>query len=143
MSAKNNCHFIGNIGRDCDVRETQSGTSVATFPMAVETGWGDKKTTSWIRCNLFGKRAEGGLIQYLVKGTQVAVSGSLKVDKYTDKEGIEKTSVDLMVDDIALIGKRPEAQEHQPSRATPREGSQPSTKDDPFADNGSGDSIPF
>jgi len=36
MSAKNNCNFIGNIGRDCDVRQTKSGTSVATFPMDVE-----------------------------------------------------------------------------------------------------------
>jgi len=142
MSAKNNCNFIGNIGRDCDVRETKSGTSVATFPMAVETGWGDNKVTSWIRCNLFGKRAEGGLIQYLVKGQQIAVSGSLKVNQYTDKEGIEKTSADLMLDDIALVGnKREQAQEHR--SPAPKEFAEHPLKNDPFADTGDDDDVGF
>jgi len=106
MNVKNNMTAIGGLGRDCEKRTTQSGTTVVTFSLPVESGWGDNKHTSWLRCTLFGKRAEGDLAKYLVKGQQVAVSGELKVNQYTNKEGVEKTSVDLIVDDIALIGAK-------------------------------------
>jgi len=115
MSAKNNCHFVGNIGRDAEIRHTSSGIAVATFPIAAESGYGEKKVTTWIRCNLWGKRAEGGLIPYLVKGQQVAVTGEIRMNVYMNKEGVEKSSLDLTVSDIALIGgKQERKQERKP-----------------------------
>jgi len=131
MSAKNNFQGIGNIGRDCEVRHTQSGMAIATFPLPVEAGYGDKKTTTWLRCSLFGKRAEGGLIQYLVKGQQVAVQGEINLNQYTNKDGLEKSSLDIMVNDVALLGK-PSGQRQQPK---------PAQQNDPFAGQASPDSF--
>ncbi len=138
MSAKNQCNFIANIGRDCEVRHTQSGTAVASFPVAIESGYGDNKVTSWVRCTIFGKRAEGGLVQYLVKGQQVSVTGEIKLNQYTDKEGAEKSSLDLNVSDIALIGGKKGSTERRAPE--PKEYSKPDTTD-PFA--GADDDVGF
>lgn len=93
----------GNIGRDCETR-TVGQTSLCTFSLAVKSGYGDKESTVWVRCAVWGKRAEGQLPQYLVKGSQVAVSGELSLNVYTNADGVEKTSVELRVNDLDLIG---------------------------------------
>lgn len=93
----------GNIGRDAETRHTPSGTAVASFSLAVSSGYGDNKKTTWVRCALFGKRAEGGLIQYLTKGTQVAVTGELSLNEY-EKDGQTRSSLDLRVSEVDLIG---------------------------------------
>ncbi len=131
MSAKNNCSFVGNIGRDCAARHTQSGTAVASFPIAIESGYGDKKATSWVRCTIFGKRAESGLVQYLVKGQQVAVMGEIKLNQYQDKDGNDKSSLDMNVSDIALIGEKKGEVKHRSPE--PKEYAKPVDKTDPFA----------
>ena len=102
--------FTGRLGRDCETRFTQAGMAICSFTVAVDFGYGENKGTNWIRCSLFGKRAEGGLPKYLVKGTQVAISGELKVREYDDKDGNKRTSVDVSVDKLDLIGGRSESQ---------------------------------
>ena len=102
--------FTGRLGRDCETRFTQAGMAICSFTVAVDFGYGENKGTNWIRCSLFGKRAEGGLPKYLVKGTQVAISGELKVREYDDKYGNKRTSVDVSVDKLDLIGGRSESQ---------------------------------
>ncbi|MFC1536564.1 single-stranded DNA-binding protein [Pseudomonadota bacterium] len=102
--------FTGRLGRDCETRFTQAGMAICSFTVAVDYGYGENKGTNWIRCSLFGKRAEGGLPKYLVKGTQVAISGELKVREYDDKDGNKRTSVDVSVDKLDLIGGRSESQ---------------------------------
>ena len=94
----------GNLGRDAEVRATQSGLTIASFPVAVQSGYGDNRKTTWVRCSLFGKRAEGKLIGYLVKGAQIAVSGELSLNEYTTKEGEARTTLELRVSEIDLIG---------------------------------------
>jgi single-strand DNA-binding protein len=98
--------FTGRLARDCETRFTQGGMAICSFTVAVDYGFGDNKGTNWIRCSLFGKRAEGRLPQYLVKGTQVAVSGELRVREYTDNDGNKRTSVDTSVNSLDLIGGR-------------------------------------
>ena len=100
--------FTGNLGGDAEVRATAGGTTVASWSVAVSSGFGDKKTTNWIRCNLWGKRAESGLIPYLVKGQQVAVSGELSVREW-EKDGVKNKSVEVNVSEIDLIGGKSEA----------------------------------
>jgi len=95
----------GNLGNDAEVRQTVT-TTLATFSLAVKTGYGDKQATMWVRANLWGKRAEGGLIQYLKKGQQVAVSGELKLNTYTTNEGVERTNLELNVNELDLIGSK-------------------------------------
>lgn len=130
--------FTGRLGRDAEVRYTQSGTAVCQFTVAVDYGYGESKGTNWIRCQLWGKRAEGGLPQYLVKGAQVAVSGELQVREYTNRSGEQKTSVEVNVREIDLIGGKREAQAEQSPQ-------QPSHADDPFASapGDDGDDLPF
>ncbi|MDX8384044.1 MAG: single-stranded DNA-binding protein [Ghiorsea sp.] len=96
--------FTGRLARDCETKFTQGGMAICSFTVAVDFGFGERKGTNWIRCSLFGKRAEGGLPQYLLKGAQVAVSGELKVGEYKDRDNIMRTSVDVNVDHLDLIG---------------------------------------
>lgn len=111
--------FTGTVGRDAEVRYTASGMAVLSVTVANNIGFGDKQQTLWIRVALFGKRAEGGLQNYLKKGQQVFVSGELTQSEYKANDGSMKTSLELNANIIDLIGKRSEGttsqQAYQPS----------------------------
>lgn len=104
--------FTGRIGKDAEVRHTASGAAICSFSVAVESGWGDKKTTTWVRCALWGKRAEGGLTQYLTKGAMVAVSGELSAREY-EANGVSKTSIEVRVSELDLIGGKPKEEKQE------------------------------
>jgi single-strand DNA-binding protein len=126
--------FTGNLGKDAEVKVTQSGMSVCSFSVAVKSGYGDKEKTTWANCALFGKRAEGQLPQYLKKGAQVAISGELTLDEWQGKDGTTQKSIKVNVDDLDLIGgvgSNTPAQRQQQAQAAPAPG------DDGF------DDIPF
>ena len=106
---------IGRIGRDAEVRQTNNGTSVANFPVAVDVGYGDNKATLWLDCSMFGKRAEGGLVQYLVKGAQVMVEGDINLRQYTKGDGTGGAAVTLNIQDLKLAGGQPQGQQ-QPAQ---------------------------
>lgn len=95
--------FTGNLGQDSELKYTASGTPVLSFSVAVKSGYGDRAKTTWVRCALFGKRAEGNLSQYLVKGTQVAVSGELELQEWEGQNG-KGAAIAVNVDSIDLIG---------------------------------------
>jgi len=144
--------FTGRLSRDSEQRFTQGGMAICSFTVAVDYGFGDKKGTNWVRCSLFGKRAEGGLPQYLKKGTQVAVSGELRLGEYTDKDGNTRTSVDLNVNDVTLIGGRNEGgggyqqqQQggHQPQQQTPAKSKEVFPDEAGFPPTPMDDDIPF
>lgn len=126
--------FTGRLARDCEQRFTHGGMAICSFTVAVDYGFGDNKGTNWIRASLFGKRAEGGLPQYLKKGTQVAITGELRVREYDDNDGVKRTSVEVSVDKLDLIGGRSDSAGSQ----------QQSSGHDPFADSPApDDDIPF
>jgi len=138
-------NFTGRLSRDSEQRFTQGGMAICSFTVAVDFGFGDKKGTNWVRCSLFGKRAEGGLPQYLKKGTQVAVSGELRLGEYTDKDGNTRTSVDLNVNDVTLIGGRNDSGGQSSGgyqQGGGQQQSQPAKKADPFADQPDFNSAP-
>lgn len=112
--------FTGNLGRDAEVRHLDSGTPVCNFNVAAKSGFGEREQTLWIRCALWGKRAESGLVQYLVKGQQVAVSGELST-----KEHDGKTYLECRVNDVTLCGGKSSASASESNRA-PAESYQPS-----------------
>ena len=95
---------LGRIGRDAEVRQTQSGTASAGFPVAVDVGFGDNKTTLWLDASIWGKRAESGLTQYLVKGQQVWVAGEIGTREYQKRDGTPGFAVTLKVAEISLAG---------------------------------------
>lgn len=138
-----NYSATGNIGRDVETRQAGQST-VATFPLGVTTGFGDRQKTLWVRCNLWGNRATGGLIQYLVKGQAVSVSGDLSENAFTGNDGIEKKSLELNVNSIDLIGSKPSGQSQQrpaqpqAANAGPDDGGAPVAGSDYYDDD-----IPF
>ena len=106
---------VGRLGQDAELRYTPSGKSVASFSVAVNVGFGENKSTLWVRCNVWGKQAEG-LAPYLHKGDPVGISGELSNREYKDKEGQTKTSLEVNVRDVALLGQRREGQQQKPSQ---------------------------
>jgi len=130
----NNLTVAGQLGRDAEVRFLPNGDPVANFSIADSQG--KDKDAIWWNCQLFGKRAES-LVQYLVKGQSVTITGSVSQRKYTDKSGVERISTDVRVNDVALQGgKREQREETPPPRRAPQK-SQGSGFDDLDSD------IPF
>jgi single-strand DNA-binding protein len=114
----NSITITGNLGKDCESRSLQDGTSIASFSVADSQG--KDKPTIWWNCSLFGKRAES-LTQYLTKGQQVTVIGTVSEREYTDRDGQSRKSMDIRVSDIALqCGRREEAQAPRQQAAAPR-----------------------
>ena len=126
----------GNLGKDAELRYTSSGTAVAGFSLAVKAGYGDKQSTLWLNCSIWGKRAESGLIQHLTKGQQVVVSGELSEREWQGNDGTTRKSLELKVNEITLVGGK--AGGNQPAQQGPRTDSSAFHKDAGFEDD-----IPF
>lgn len=115
--------FTGNLGKDAEVKHTQSGTSLCEFSVAVKSGYGDKEKTNWVRCVMFGKKAEGQLPQYLVKGTQVAISGELELQEWEGANG-KGAALAVTVQNIDLIGGKPQGQQQSQQGYAPQQAPQ-------------------
>ncbi len=101
--------LIGNCGSDPETRYGANGAPITTLKLATNESWKDKATgemqerTEWHRVKLFGRLAEIAS-EYLRKGRSVYIEGKLRTDKYTDKEGIERYTTDILADEIQLLG---------------------------------------
>jgi single-strand DNA-binding protein len=128
---------IGNVGRDAEIRHTPNGDTVAQFSFALTSGYGDKQITTWLNCNLWGKRADT-LAPMLLKGTRIGITGELTNRPYTDKAGVEKHSLEVRVSDVTLLGKKDgDSVATQPKTARPNEQNDGTGFDDMASD------IPF
>lgn len=127
------------VGRDAEVRYLQSGAAILTVTVANNVGFGDKQKTNWIRVNVWGKRAEGQLSNYLKKGQQVFVSGELTVSEYQAKDGTTKSNLELNATIIDLIGSRKEGDQPAPRQAQQA----PQPRQAPANDLPFDDDIPF
>ncbi|HEU4662522.1 MAG TPA: single-stranded DNA-binding protein [Dokdonella sp.] len=101
--------LVGNLGADPETRYTANGGAITSIRIATSESWKDKQTgeqqerTEWHRVKFFGRLAEiAG--EYLKKGRQVYVEGSLRTDKYTDKDGIERYSTDIIANEMQMLG---------------------------------------
>ena len=104
----NNWNFTARLGKDAEMRYLPNGDAVLSFNAAIDFGYGEKKGTIWPRCSMFGKRAEA-VAPYLKKGQQVAISGELSERKWTNKEGVEQTIMEVRVGELTLVGGKSEA----------------------------------
>lgn len=111
----NNISLTGNLGKDAELRFLKDGSPVLSF--SVGDSQGRDKPTIWWNASLFGKRAES-LRQYLLKGQTVTVFGNITERSWTDKDGVERKSMDVRVQDVALQGGKREAAP-EPSRQRP------------------------
>ena len=111
MASVNKVIIVGNLGRDPEMRTFPSGDQVANVTIATTDKWKDKQTgemkeaTEWHRVVFNGRLAEiAG--QYLRKGSQVYVEGSLRTRKWTDQNGVEKYSTEIRADQMQMLGSR-------------------------------------
>jgi len=133
----NRCEFIGRLGQDVELKTGKNGAQLAIFNVGVGESWTDfsgqrVKKTEWVHVVAYGKLAEicG---KYLAKGKQIYFSGKLNTNKYTGKDGIEKTSVQIVMDKLQMLqGSHNKITDSQPEEEINKE-------DDGFFD----DTIPF
>ena len=110
MASVNKVILLGNLGRDPETRYTTGGDAVTTLNIATSEQWKDKsgekqERTEWHRVVLFARLAEiAG--EYLKKGRSVYIEGRLQTRKYTDKDGVEKYSTEIVGDRMQLLGGR-------------------------------------
>ena len=123
MASVNKWIGIGNLGADPESRVTASGEAVCNISIACTETWRDKATgekkemTEWVRVGFFGKLAEiAG--QYLRKGSQVYIEGSLRTRKWQDKNGQDRYTTEIRGDVMKMLGGKPDGQQ-QP--AAPRQ----------------------
>lgn len=103
--------LIGNLGKDPEVRYMPSGGAVASATLATSESWKDKQTgdkkehTEWHNLTFFGKLAEiAG--EYLKKGSKVYVEGSIRTEKWQDKEGKDRYTTKIIVNDMQMLDGR-------------------------------------
>ena len=102
MSSVNKVILIGNLGKDPEVRSMQDGKKVANLSLATSESWKDKSTgekkerTEWHRVVVFGPLADI-VDRYTKKGSKIYVQGSLQTRKWSDKDGVEKYSTEVVV----------------------------------------------
>lgn len=123
----NNFSAIGRVGNDPDVKQLSNGDDVASFPIAVDAGYGEKKVTTWFRVSLFGKKT--GIVPYINKGDRIAVTGEIVNREYTGKDGNKQYSLEINNANITLLAPKKDAE--KPVDASPQV--------DPFED----DRMPF
>jgi single-strand DNA-binding protein len=103
--------LIGNLGADPETRAMPSGSSVANLRIATSESWRDKQSgeqqerTEWHRVALFGRLAEIAS-EYLRKGSQVYIEGSLRTRKWQDKQGNERYSTEIIGNELQMLGGR-------------------------------------
>lgn len=120
MASLNKVMLIGNLGKDPDIRSTQSGTEIANLTVATAESWKDKNTgekkekTEWHRVVIFNQNLVNVAKNYLKKGSKVYLEGQLQTRKWTDNAGIEKYSTEIVLQNfggtiIMLDGKKTSA----------------------------------
>jgi len=110
MASVNKVILIGNLGRDPETRYSPDGAAITNVSIATtrrykDSGGQQVEETEWHRVVFFGRLAEiAG--EYLRKGRPVYVEGRLKTRKWTDKEGVEKYSTEIVAENMQLLGSR-------------------------------------
>jgi len=145
----NKVMLIGNLGKDPEIRATQSGTSVVTFNLATTERWKDKsgqqqENTEWHRVVVWDKLADicG---QYLHKGSKVYIEGKLQTRKWQDQNGNDKYTTEIVAKDMKMLDSKGSADSGYGSSAMDG-GSQESFYSEPSSGmmgGGSKDDVPF
>jgi len=111
MASVNKVIIVGNLGRDPETRYMPNGDAVTNIAVATTESWKDKNTgekkelTEWHRITFYRKLAEI-VGQYLKKGSQIYVEGRLQTRKWTDKDGVERYTTEIIADSMQMLGAR-------------------------------------
>lgn len=115
MSSVNKAIIIGHIGQDPVTRYMPNGEAVTNVSIATTESWKDKNSgekkelTEWHRITFYRKLAETAG-EYLKKGSQVYIEGKLQTRKWTDKDGVEKYTTEIIADSMQMLGGGPKGE---------------------------------
>lgn len=141
----NSITFDGRLAADAELRYTPGGDAILSFRVASDIGFGERKTTNWFSCQVWGKRGET-LKEYLTKGQQVTVYGQLTLREWEDKEGTKRLSPDVRVNELSLQGGKREGGDSAPPANHSREAPPPQRRQEsnpPPRMDDMDDDIPF
>jgi single-strand DNA-binding protein len=132
----NKVMVIGHLGRDPEMRYTPSGRPVTTFTIAVSRSWntadGERRTdTEWFNIVAWGNLAEI-CKQYLYKGQQVYIEGRLQTRHWDDKEGQKHTNVEVVANEMMMLGERRDNSNQSQESEQAEEQSEPIADEDEF-----------
>jgi single-strand DNA-binding protein len=109
---------VGNLGKDPEVRTTQTGQKIVNLTVATSQSWKDKNSgekvekTEWHRVVIFNERLADVAERFLTKGRKVYLEGSLQTRKWTDQQGVEKYSTEIILDrfrgELQILDKAPQ-----------------------------------
>jgi single-strand DNA-binding protein len=122
MASVNKVFLLGNVGRDPEIRYSPSGAAVANVAIATSRTWKDKTSgekmedTEWSRLVFFDRLAEV-VGEYVKKGNPIHVEGRLKTRKWTDNQGVDRYTTEIVVEQMTMLGKREDAPERAPTPA--------------------------
>lgn len=142
MASLNKVMLIGSLGRDPEIRYMPNGDAACNLSVATSESWKDKsgekqERTEWHRISMFGKLAEiAG--QYLSKGSSVYLEGKLQTRKWTDKDGVDKYTTEIIADRMQMLGGKEQRQDQQQEQRKDPPSRQQRPPSDDFDD-----SIPF
>lgn len=105
MAGLNKITLIGNLGRDPEMRYTPDGLAVANFSIAVTEKVKGEDHTTWFRISAFGRTGEIAA-EYLSKGKQVYIEGRLRTSEWTDREGRNRFSLEVVANQLVLLGSK-------------------------------------
>lgn len=135
--------LVGNLGRDPEVRHTQDGKAIVNLSLATSESWKDrnsgerKERTEWHRVVIFNENLARIAEQYLKKGSTVYIEGQLQTRKYTDKDGVEKYSTEVVLQnfrgELTLLGGKSDGARDE----------QPTSSSIPASASGFDDEVPF
>lgn len=144
MASVNKVIIVGNLGRDPETRYMPNGEAVTNIAVATTESWkdknsGDKKEmTEWHRITFYRKLAEiAG--QYLKKGASIYIEGKLQTRKWTDKDGVERYTTEIIADTMQMLGGKQEGAANQSSTQPEQKASKPAAS----SFNDMDDDIPF
>lgn len=121
MSSINKVILVGRVGRDPEIRQMQSGKSVVNLSLATtskrkDAGGNFIEDTQWHRITAYDKLADI-IGQYVHKGSLIYIEGSIKYGKFTDKDGNEKNTTDIIAGQLQMLGGKSESHgEERPQR---------------------------
>lgn len=124
MASVNKVILIGNLGRDPEIRSTQDGTKIGQLSLATSESWKDKagerrEKSEWHRIVIFNERLVDVAEKYLRKGAKVYVEGSLATRKWTDKDGVEKYSTEVVLSryrgEIVMLDGKSDGERQKPA----------------------------
>jgi single-strand DNA-binding protein len=141
--------LVGNVGQDPEIRTTQDGREIANFSLATSESWKDKNSgekkdkTEWHRIVIFSQGLVGIAKNYVKKGSKLYIEGALQSRKWTDNQGNEKTTTEIVLQNYSSVLQILDRNDRQSSNSDYQVSQSSGNKNNQIALEDNDDEIPF